>query len=266
MRFEQCVAERAIHPGRDDVHRCPLEDLAQQRVAVGVRARRCNTDQHVAGGDVGTREQVGLVGDTDQSAGDVERTGLVDAGHLGGLAAEDCAVRRTAGVGHALHDVGDHVGVEHARGDVVEEEQRASVLYEHVADAVVDDVHTDAAHPPESGSELHLGSHAVGRCHEHRVVEFLDRCTGEHATEAAESVEDTASRADVVRRLDRCLHLVDGACPFVDVDAGIGIRRRARRRERAKRCLAAPACRRSGSLPCGRTRPGGPRRGPGRDR
>ena len=94
VRLEQRLAERAVHPGRRDVHRDPLEDLAQQRVAVGVRAVGGDADEHVAGGDVGAGEQLGPLGDADQRAGDVEGAGRVDAGHLGRLAAEQRAARR----------------------------------------------------------------------------------------------------------------------------------------------------------------------------
>ena len=97
---------------------------AQQRVAVGVRAARRHADQHVAGGDVGAGEQRGPLGDADERAGDVERARRVDAGHLGRLAAEQRAAGGLARLGHAGDDLGDEVGVEHAGGDVVEEEQR----------------------------------------------------------------------------------------------------------------------------------------------
>ena len=73
----------------------------------------------------------------------------VDAGHLGGLAAEQRAPGGGAGLGHPADDLGDDLGVELAGGDVVEEEQRAGRLHEHVADAVVDDVVAEPADAAE---------------------------------------------------------------------------------------------------------------------
>ncbi len=130
----------------------PLEQLAQQRVAVRVRAARRHADEHVAGGDVGAGEQRRPLGDADERAGDVEGAGRVDARHLGRLAAEQRAAGRFARLGHAGHDVGDEVGVERARRDVVEEEQRSRRLHEDVADAVVDDVVAERAHTAQLGA------------------------------------------------------------------------------------------------------------------
>ena len=112
--------------------------------------------EHVAGGDVGAGEQRGPLGDADERAGDVERARRVDAGHLGRLAAEQRAAGGLAGLGHAGDDLGDEVGVERAGGDVVEEEQRPGRLHEHVVDAVVDDVHADAAHRPRRAASSTL--------------------------------------------------------------------------------------------------------------
>ena len=123
--------------------------------------------------DVGAREQRALLGHADEGAGDVERPGRVDAGHLGGLTAEHGAAGALARLGHAGDDLGDEVGVEAGRSDVVEEEQRSSGLHQHVVDAVVDDVRADPADPPETGGELHLRADAVGRRDEDRFAHRL---------------------------------------------------------------------------------------------
>ena len=95
VRLEQRLAERAVEAVRHDVHRDPVEDLAQQRVAVGVRAagrRRRSARRRRRrrrGAAVSARSTT-----PDERAGDVERARLVHAGHLGGLAAEQRAARR----------------------------------------------------------------------------------------------------------------------------------------------------------------------------
>ena len=126
-----------------------------------------------------------------------------------------------AGLGHAGDDVGHEVGVEHAGGDVVEEEQRRGRLHEHVVDAVVDDVGADAADRAEPGGQLDLGADAVGRGDEHGVVHRRQRLGRERAAEAADAAHDLGA----VRALDGGPHLGDGAVALVDVDAGGGVRR-----------------------------------------
>ena len=152
---------------------------------------------------VGTGEQLVAFGDADERSGDVEGARRVHARHLGGLATEQGAAGDSARLGHPADHLGDEIGVEHAGGDVVEEEQRPGRLHEHVVDAVVDDVHPDAAHHAEPGGEFDLGADAVGRGDEHGVAQRRDRRGGEHAAEAA----DAAQHAVVVGGLDRRLHL-----------------------------------------------------------
>ena len=144
---------------------------------------------------------------------------MVDAGHLRGLTAQQRAAGHPAGFGHAAYDVRDQVGVDLARRDVVEEEQRAGGLHEHVVDAVVDDVGADTPDAAQPSGELDLRADAVGRGDEHRIVERLDRCAREDTTEAAEAVQ----HAVVVGRPDSGGHLVDRPRPLVDVDPGGGV-------------------------------------------
>ena len=94
MRLEQRLAERPVEPVGRDVHRHPVEHLAQQRVAVGVRPAGGDADQHVADADVGAGEQLVALDDADERAGDVERARRVHARHLGGLATEQGAAGR----------------------------------------------------------------------------------------------------------------------------------------------------------------------------
>ena len=52
-------------------------------------------------------QQVAPLGHADERAGDVERAGRVDAGHLGRLAAEQRAAGGLARLGHPGDDLGD---------------------------------------------------------------------------------------------------------------------------------------------------------------
>ena len=179
-----------------------------------------DADEHVADADVGTGEQLVALGDADERSGDVEGTRRVHARHLGGLATEQGAAGHSARFGHPADHLGHEIGIEHAGGDVVEEEQRPRRLDEHVVDAVVDDVHPDAAHHAETRREFDLRADAVGRRDEHGVAQRRDGRGAEHATEAA----DATQHAVVVGGLDRGLHLGDRPRALVDVDARFGVR------------------------------------------
>ena len=111
------------------------------------------------------------------------------------------------------------VRVELAAGHIVEEEEGAGTLYEHVVDAVVDDVGPDAPVTAEAGGELHLGAHSVGAGNQDGIVHRLDRGTAEGAAEAAH----TAQHGWAMGAFHGRLHLGDGASAFVDVDAGRGV-------------------------------------------
>ena len=70
-----------------DLRAVLVEQVADQRVAVGVRPGGGQRDQQVAFGHVaGAGQDVVPLDDADDRAGHVERAGGVDAGHLGRLA------------------------------------------------------------------------------------------------------------------------------------------------------------------------------------
>ena len=171
--------------------------------------------------------------------------GDVDAGHLGRLAAEQRAAGGLARRAHAADDLGDEVGVERRRGDVVEEEQRPGRLHEDVADAVVDDVHAGAADPAEAGGQLDLGADAVGRRHEDRVVHR------QRAPWPRRRRRSCRCRARPRRR--GCARRPPSAGRRRGCPRRCRRRRRrrsaARRRAPASRCPGAPASRRSGRRP-----------------
>ncbi|CAB4997725.1 unannotated protein [freshwater metagenome] len=219
MGSQQCLAEGAVEPGRHRVHWQPGEHLAQQRVAVGVRPVGGHPQQHVAILQGASWQHLRSVDEADQRAGDVERPFGVHPRHLRCLTTQEGASGNLARLGHT----GDHlchlIGVELAAGDVVEEEQWTSALYEHIVDAVVDDVHAHALVLAETGGEFDLRADAIGGGDEQWFVHVLDRREAEHATEAAHTAQDGRS----VCALDGSLHLVDGAGALIDVDTCRGV-------------------------------------------
>ena len=190
MRLEQRLAERAVEAGGRDVHRQPVEHLAQQRVAVGVRAVGGDADQHVAG----VRRRRGAA---------------ARAARRRRPACRRCRTRRARrrpasrpSRRRAARSRPPRTPRPSRRrprrrwsasilldGDVVEEEQRPGRLHEHVVDAVVDDVGADAAVAAEPRGQLDLGADAVGRGDQHRLVHRRDRLAAERAAEAADAAQ-----------------------------------------------------------------------------
>ena len=120
-----------------------------------------SADQHVAGGDVGARQQRAALDGADGEAGEVVVARGIHARHLGRLAAD----QRAAGLPAALGDAGDHAAralhVELAAGEVVEEEQRLGALRQQVVDAHGDEVDADGVVPAGVDGDLELGADAV---------------------------------------------------------------------------------------------------------
>ncbi len=139
---------------------------------------------------------------------------MVHPGHLGRLAAQQRAVVEPARLGHAADDVGHLLGHDLRAGDVVEEEQRARVLHEHVVHAVVDEVDPDAPQPTGACREGDLRADPVRRRHQHGVVHLLQRRHVEGAPECADPREHRwALRAGHGPGQE-----VDRPCALVDVD------------------------------------------------
>ena len=192
-------------------------------------------------------QHVALLDDPDQRAGDVERARCVDARHLRRLATQQRAASGLARLGHAGDDLGNVLGIDLARCDVVEEEQRAGALHQHVVDAVVDDVGADAAVAAEAGGELDLGADAVGRGDQHGFVHRLDGLAAERAAEAT----DAAKNGRAVGAFDGVLHVADRSRALVDVDTRRGVRRQHRAGSAPADVAREPASRRTRSSTSG---------------
>ena len=113
-------------------------------------------DDDVAGATFAAVDDALALDDADAEAGEVVVAAVVDAGQLGGLAAD----QRAAGLPAALGDAGDHargdVDVERAGREVVEEEQRLGAGDEHVVDAHRDEIDADRVVAPVANAVLSL--------------------------------------------------------------------------------------------------------------
>ena len=218
MDGEQDVLERAIRAGDQVLERHLLlfeGDLARERVAVCLEAGGGQADEHVARADLRAGDDALLVDDADDGADEVVLALRIEAGHLGGFAAEQRAAVFAAGLAHALDDAGEHRRGEMRRADVVEEEQRRGALREDVVDAVVDEALPDRVVAAGHVGDLELRAHAVRGGDEH-----LAAAGG--AEESAEAA-DFAEHAGRAGAGDGLLDGLEAAVHFIDVDAGGGV-------------------------------------------
>ena len=141
------------------------QELARERVAVGVQAVGRQADQHVADLDRLAGDDLGAVDAADDEAGQVVLAVGVEAGHLRRLAADQRAAVGAAGFGQAAHHRLHRLGVllaQLAGREVVEEEQRRRALHRDVVHAVVDQVRADRVVNAQLKRDLQLRAHAVG--------------------------------------------------------------------------------------------------------
>ena len=220
-RLEELLAEGAAELVDVPVERPPgvLDDLAHERVAVGVQARAGHPQHHVAGADALRTEHRGILHDPGRGTGDVVLVRLEQARVLGGLATDEGDAGLLAGAGDAADDGGDALGHDLAGRDVVGHEERLGAAHDDVVDDHADEVEADGVVDVEGLGDGDLGADTVGRRREDGSVHAGDGAGVEHAREAAEPAEDLGTG----RATDVGLHQLDGLVTGLDVDSGCGI-------------------------------------------
>ena len=124
------------------------------------------------------------------------------------------AARGAAALGDTGHERLDHVGVEPADADVVEEEQRLRALHRDVVDAHGDEVDADGVVAPGRGGDHGLRADTVGGRHEHGIA----IATGREREQAAEPA-DVADDLGPEGRAHVALDALDRLLARGDVDA-----------------------------------------------
>ena len=194
------------------------EELAGERVAVGVEAVGGQTNEDVADLD-GFAGNDFVAGDgSDDGSGEIVLVVGIEAGHLGGFAADEGAAVGAAGFAETLDDGLDGGVVELAGGEVVEEEERGRALYGDVVDAVVDEVLADGVVDAQFEGDLQFCAYAVHRGDEYGIWVLLE-VEGEEAAEAADLGEDVLVEGLAGEHFDALLAALGAG----DVDACIGV-------------------------------------------
>ncbi len=201
-----------------------FDDVADKGVAVAVDAVAGEAEDDVARLDAGGFLDAGEFDDAHAEAGEVEVAFGVDVGHVGGFAAKEGAAGALAGVGDALDHVVEELGIDHGRGDVVEEEEWLGTLDSQVVDVHRDQVDADGVEDGEVGGELDLGAYAVAAGHEDGVLVVAS----EEAllVVQAEEAGETAGVGDDAVGVGLPEHRIEGlgeGVLLVDVHAGAGV-------------------------------------------
>jgi hypothetical protein len=169
------------------------EDFAGEGIAVGMEAIGGHAEEHIAGLDgAGSIEHEGTFHDPDDGTAEVIFPRLIEAGHLGGFAADEGAMVLGAGLGEAAEDVFEDAGLEFAGAEVIEEEERFRAEHGDVVNAMVHEVRTDSVVLVHREGDLELRAHAIHAADEDRFAIFLE-VELEEATEAADLAEDFAA-------------------------------------------------------------------------
>ena len=137
------VAEAIVYPEPEAVE----DDPPSERVAVGVQAGGRVREEHVARGDAIAVERLVLLHDADDGAGKIEVAGLIEPGHLGGLAAGERHPVGPAAARNPFDDAGQLRRPEPGTGDIVHERDRPRRMNQDVVHAVVDEILADGVEP-----------------------------------------------------------------------------------------------------------------------
>ena len=194
------------------------QQLAGQRVAVGVQAGRGQADEHVAGLDARAGDHLVAVDRAHDEAGQIVLAVGIEAGHLRGFAADQHATVGVAGLGQPGDHVLGHLGIQLAGGQVVQKKERRSALHGDVVDAVVHQVGAHGVVQAQREGDLQLGAHAVGGADQDRLLPAL-RVHPVQRAKAADAAQHVAVKGLLRQELDAIL----GALATAEINSRIGI-------------------------------------------
>jgi hypothetical protein len=173
--------------------------------------------QDVAGFERAAIDDLVFVDHADAEAGQVVLALGVEAGQLGGFAADEGAAGLLAAVGDARDDLLGDADFQVAGGEVVEEEQGLGAAHDQVVGVHGHQVDAHGVVLVQHERELELGAHAVGARHQQRVLVALGQAA--QAGEAAQVGQHLGAHG----ALDVALDALDQGVARVDVDTGVAV-------------------------------------------
>ena len=165
-RFAYRLAAKLVER-RFDVRVFNIQNLAHKREAVGVNAAGGQGNDNVALGHLAVVDDLLLIDNAGAVAREVVFVLGVEAGHLGGLAADERGVGLNTALAHALYDVGNTLRHVLAAGDIVEEEQRLCTAADNVVHAHCHAVDADGVVLIHEEGDFELCAYAVGPGDQH---------------------------------------------------------------------------------------------------
>ena len=208
--FHQHVVELLVEAIKD--HR------PGQAEAVGVQARRRQPDDRVADADAAAVDDALAFHGAHGETREVVVAGLVHAGQLGGLAANQGTAALLASPGNAVDDGGHVGGGQRSGGEVVQEEQGPGPRRQHVVDAHGHEVLADGVVLVGGDGHQQLGTDAVGAADEDGVFEGgQGLLEGEQPAEAADARQHPGNGGGAGAFTDA----LDGIVASIDVDSGV---------------------------------------------
>ena len=145
------------------------ENVASQRVAVGVKSRGLHGDNDIALTHAVRAEKLVLFHDTDAGSGDIILVWFHHTRVLCSLAAQEGATRLDASLGDAGNDLGDVLRHDLANCDVVLQEQRLGAAHNQVIDDHGDQVQANGVVLADGLRHGQLGPHTIGGCGQQRL-------------------------------------------------------------------------------------------------
>ena len=180
--------------------------------------RGAQADEQIPFAEGGAVDHVGLVHQTHGEAGQIILVLGVEAGHLGGLAADEGAAGLAAALGDAGDDGLDAAGHILSHSHVVQEKQGRGTGADNVVDAHGHAVDANGVVLIHEKGDFQLGAHAVGTGDQDGLL-HARHIGGEQAAEAAQRAHDTGNVGGLHQGLDAVDRLVAGG----DVHAGGGV-------------------------------------------
>ena len=197
-----------------------LGQSAHQRIAVGMHARAGQPDQHMARGNSVTRQLLAALNRAYAKSSEVIIASCIHARHFRRLAADQRAARLLAAISDARNHTLCNPVFELSSGKIIEEEQRFCALHDQIIDAHCNQINADRVVAIMVNREFDLGSDAVIRCHQQRVI--VTSCLG---IEKAAKSANLAIRASTGGGLDQGANRLDQSiasgnrysCAFIGV-------------------------------------------------
>src|SRR5207302_5506123 len=146
MRLQQFRADLISDIGHVSIRLqlCNLKDqLAGERIAVGVQSGRRQGDQSIPGLDALPGKKFFALDDANDETSEIVFARRIKSRHLRRLAADEGTAGFTAGTAHPFDKLFDDLGLEFAHRKIVEEKQRLGALDENVVYAVIYKVGAD---------------------------------------------------------------------------------------------------------------------------